>query len=561
MRNCKKILLDLQGKSKKGLHKLYGEIFYYQELEFSFAGTGIGHLEELNMFVYIPEEWIKGIEIMEQEIVCVEHYLLTIIYDRIQMLSEEYENNKKDSREKPRVETQKTDDKVLCRNGMIYNKERKKFVLKVNIGVPLVNAISVNGKSAARAISETLECIRNTYISIDSKQLDNQIQLYKHQMVIREYLRDNSGVCFVADGSILPRENGTEKPMEKAVPFVSPEEFRVTIKLSEDEEISGMLIRKGITVITGSGYSGKSTLMRAIEAGIYNHIKGDGREYVISEKSAIEIYAEEGRPVSNMNLTPFFKSIIGKEQITNFSTEYASGSVSQAANVIEAVKSGSKLLLVDEDKSATNFMVCDDNMRRLIKVESIIPFTDRIKELVEKAEVSTILVIGSLSEYLAYADEVILMEDYKASCITSKLKELSLPEIKTSDVFSGWKENDRVFKMTRKRQGQEFLYFKSVITDRTRKIYLDEFLIDLTYVTSIETNEQLALVAKVVSEFLCIEEELPTEVIVDRVMNKILLEQRGMGFVSEVRKMDIICCLNRIRARGEQCIIVGDYEE
>lgn len=560
MRACKKILLDLQGKSKMGLHKLYGELFRYQELEFTFAGTGMGHLEELNMFVFIPEEWIEGIDALDQEIVCVEHYLLAIVYDRIQMLSTEYENNKKDSREKPRVETQKTDDKVLRRNGMVYNREKKKFILKVNFGVPLVNAVSVNGKAAARAVSETLECIRNIYVSIDQRQLNIWIELYRQQMALREYLRTNEAVCFVADGSTLPRENGTDKPMEKAIPFISPDELSVSIKISEDKEISGMLLKKGITVITGSAYSGKSTLMRAIEAGIYNHIPGDGREYVVSERNAIEIYAEEGRPVTNLNMEPFFRFIPGKEQVSNFSTEYASGSVSQAANVIEAVQSGSKLLLVDEDKSATNFMVCDENMRRLIKGESIIPFTDRIKELVEKADVSTILVIGSLSEYLAYADEVILMEDFRASSITRKIMEMPLPKTRNSDSLAIWKE-ERVFKMTRRRQGQEFLYFKSVITDRARKIYLDEFLIDLTCLTSVESGEQLALIAKVVSEFLCVEDALPTEEIAERILNKILQEQRGMGFVSEVRKIDIISCLNRIRARGEQRIIVEDYEE
>ena len=161
---------------------------------------------------------------------------------------------------------------------------------------------------------------------------------------------------------ILPRENGTDEPMKNAIPFISPPELSVTISFSDGSELSGMAIRKGVTVITGGGYSGKSTMLDAIEMGIYCHIPGDGREYVITDESALKIDAEDGRPVSGLDISPFFRFLPGNADASCFSTPHASGSVSQAANIVEAVYSGSKLLLIDEDKSATNFMIRDRNM-------------------------------------------------------------------------------------------------------------------------------------------------------------------------------------------------------
>ena len=150
--------------------------------------------------------------------------------------------------------------------------------------------------------------------------------------------------------------------------------------------------------------------MDAIATGVYNHVPGDGREYVITDSDALKIYAEDGRPVHSLDLSPFFRHLPNETDVKNFSTPHASGSVSQAANIIEAVCGGAKLLLIDEDKSATNFMIRDSNMRFVVKNEPIIPFTDRVRELYREKQISTILVIGGSSEYLAYADQVILLD-------------------------------------------------------------------------------------------------------------------------------------------------------
>ena len=184
-----------------------------------------------------------------------------------------------------------------------------------------------------------------------------------------------------------------------------------------------MGIKKGVTVITGGGYSGKSTLLDAISAGIYDHAIGDGRELCITDASAVTISAEDGRSVKHVNISPFIKWLPGGDT-SDFSTDHASGSTSQAANIMEAVDSGANLLLIDEDRSATNFMIRDRMMKELIEKEPITPFTDRVNELHKTHGVSTILVIGGSGEYLSVADKIYMMEDYLIHDVTEKSKNI-----------------------------------------------------------------------------------------------------------------------------------------
>ena len=241
-------------------------------------------------------------------------------------------------------------------------------------------------------------------------------ELAEKQRRIREYLKDGPYAAFIANGSILPRSKGTDLPMENAVPFTSAPADEIEIC-----GVRGMGIKRGVTVITGGGYSGKSTLLDAISAGIYDHRPGDGRELCITDDSAVTISAEDGRSVKNVNISPFIKWIPGGDP-ARFSTDRASGSTSQAANIAEAVDFGAKLILIDEDRSATNFMIRDGMMKELIKKEPITPFTDRAAELYASLGVSTILVIGGSGEYLSVADRVYLMDDFVISDATAAAK-------------------------------------------------------------------------------------------------------------------------------------------
>ena len=248
--------------------------------------------------------------------------------------------------------------------------------------------------------------------------LTDALELSKKQAAIRDYLRGSEYCAFIANNSILPRAKGTDLPLLNAIPFQSTPNDEIEIC-----GVKGMGIRRGVTVITGGGYSGKSTLLDAISAGIYDHAPGDGRELCITDDSAMTISAEDGRSVKRVNIAPFIKWLPGGDT-RDFSTDHASGSTSQAANIMEAVDYGCRLLLIDEDKSATNFMIRDKMMKDLIAKEPITPFTDRVEELYREEKVSTILVIGGSGEYLSVADQIYMMEDYQVHDVTERSKKL-----------------------------------------------------------------------------------------------------------------------------------------
>ena len=258
------------------------------------------------------------------------------------------------------------------------------------------------------------EAVAQFVAEFDLCGLESALTFAEKRQRIRARLRESGEyIAFIADGSILPREKDSELPMRDAVPFVSTPGDAV-----EWEGVRGMAFRRGVTVITGGGYSGKSTVLDALSAGIYDHIPGDGRELVLTDDTATEIFAEDGRAVSHLNISPFIRWIPGGDT-TDFSTPHASGSTSQAANIMEAVDCGARVLLIDEDRSATNFMIRDKMMKKLIHHEPITPFTDRVNELARHG-VSTILVIGGSGEYLGVADRVYRMDEYRISDVTTE---------------------------------------------------------------------------------------------------------------------------------------------
>ncbi len=257
------------------------------------------------------------------------------------------------------------------------------------------------------------DAVERFMAQFDPAALTATLALAEKQAAIRAWLRGSAYCSFVANGSILPREKGTQLPLRDAVPFQSPPADEIEIA-----GVRGMGIRRGVTVITGGGYSGKSTLLDAIAAGIYDHCAGDGRELCITDESAVSVSAEEGRAVRRVNISPFIRWIPGGDP-ADFSTDHASGSTSQAANVMEAVDAGARLLLIDEDRSAANFMIRDRMMKELIEREPITPFTDRVRELARRG-VSSILVIGGSGEYLACAERVYRMDEYRISDVTEE---------------------------------------------------------------------------------------------------------------------------------------------
>ena len=229
----------------------------------------------------------------------------------------------------------------------------------------------------------------------------------------------------MADGAILPRESGiSSRPMKGSVPFQSPDSLRMELNLPHHGRITGMGLHRGITLIVGGGYHGKSTLLKALESGVYNHVAGDGREYVITDSTAMKLRAEDGRSVQNVDISLFINDLPNKKDTHCFSTEDASGSTSQAAAVIEGIEAGSRVFLIDEDTSATNFMVRDDLMQKIISraQEPITPFIERARDLYEKSGISTVMVAGSSGAYFYIADTILQMDCYEPLDITDKTK-------------------------------------------------------------------------------------------------------------------------------------------
>ena len=274
----------------------------------------------------------------------------------------------------------------------------------------------------------------------DKAMVQNVIAMAEKQKELRRWLAKSDYCAFIANGSILPRDPRTDLPMKGAIPFVAPPEDEI-----EACGIRGLGIRKGVTVITGGGYSGKSTILSTIAAGIYDHAFGDGREFCVTDSSAMTISAEDGRSIKNIDISPFISWLPGGNP-RDFSTEHASGSTSQAANILEAVDFGSKLLLIDEDRSATNFMIRDQTMKTLIKKEPITAFTERVNELYESCGVSTILVIGGSGEYLSIADSTYLMDEYVISNVSEQARSLGGVKTRETEKVQNWRQTRRLKK-------------------------------------------------------------------------------------------------------------------
>ena len=310
------------------------------------------------------------------------------------------------------------------------------------VGFP-ANGRTINATELEKILFDFLPvCIQKSffYSSLNAKELQNYIELAEDQEFIRQMLPAKNLCAFIADGSILPRESGiSSRPMKASVPFTSPDSLRISMELPHKGKITGMGIPKGITLIVGGGYHGKSTLLNALELGVYNHIPGDGREYVITDATAVKLRSEDGRFIKDVDISMFINDLPNKKDTRCFSTLDASGSTSQAAGIVESIEAGSHLFLLDEDTSATNFMVRDAFMQQVIQREKepITPFLERAENLYKKAGISTILVAGSSGAFFHIADTIIQMDNYVPKNITASVKKLCsqypLPAVSVTD--------------------------------------------------------------------------------------------------------------------------------
>lgn len=336
--------------------------------------------------------------------------------------------------------------------------------------------------------------------------------------------------------------------MEGAVPFESPESLAVTLQLPHGGMLRGMGIRRGITVIAGGGFHGKSTLLKALERGIYNHIVGDGREYVITDETAFKLRAEEGRSIHEENISMFINNLPTKADTADFTTENASGSTSQAANTVEALAAGSTVLLIDEDTSATNFMVRDGRMAQLVsdEKEPITPFIRKIRSLYQDLGVSTILVAGSSGDYLSVADTVLQMDCYRICDVTEKAHALAqeLKEEKADAVR--W-----LRKPVRKKE------IEKIRVHGWDSLSIDKSEIDLRYLEQVADESQTAALGYIIQYILtraadgrktpdALAEEIAKKLDAEGILS-ITPKNYSAGPSAMVRKQEILACLCRYR--------------
>lgn len=268
------------------------------------------------------------------------------------------------------------------------------------------------------------------YEALDAEAVRRFVETVEDSVALREALAGRGLVGFVADGSVLPRRSGVDdRPAAGGgvVPFASPEELRVTVELPHAGPVTGMGIPEGVNLVVGGGFHGKSTLLRALETGIWDHVPGDGRELVVSRSETVKLRAEDGRRVERVDVHAFVDHLPDGSDTADFSTGNASGSTSQAASLCEAVEVGARVLLIDEDTAATNLMIRDARMQTLVAKdrEPLTPLVDTIRSLHRDHGVSTVLVMGGSGDYLEVADRVVMMDAYRPWDVTARAHEIA----------------------------------------------------------------------------------------------------------------------------------------
>lgn len=483
----------------------------------------------------------------------LEDYLLRLFGSSIRR----YENRNMGSGKSGSITTCRTGQEVMERIAVIFDKNE--LEVRMEIGFPARGRTILGDELETILFSILPQIVESAFFRkrINEGEIEKRIVLAVEQEEIRDQMREKGLIAFLADGSILPRESGvSERPMKGAVPFSSPESMRVTMELSNGKKIKGMGIPRGITVITGGGYHGKSTLLKALERGVYDHILGDGREYVLTEESAWKVRAEDGRYIQDCDISPFISNLPGGQNTKGFSSLNASGSTSQAANVIEGIESKTKVFLIDEDTTATNFMVRDEWMSELVadEKEPITPFIRKIRSLYEDRGISTVIVVGSSGDYLTVADHVLQMDCYQIKDVTERAKEISkkipipkgqsFPEMKFEKLFIG--------KMSTDKYGDY-----KIKTGGCDTLILNKETLDLRYLEQISDAGQLAALGAMLRHIL--KNGWSGKMTKQQIVDALYQEIEANGFVSVIpkgysaghpvmpRKQEVYGMLNRWR--------------
>lgn len=474
---------------------------------------------------------------------------------------EKYSFRAKGSGKSGLISISRPGQEILERSACTMDAKNGDLTLRLEVGFP-ANGRTVNSGELIKILFDFLPvCVKASlfYRNLDARKLEQVRALAEDQTFIRKELAARNLTAFVANGAVLPRESGVSPlPMKDGISFVSPDSMAVTLHLPNHGPLTGMGIPCGITLIVGGGYHGKSTLLEALELGVYNHIAGDGREYVITRDDAVKIRAEDGRSIKHTDISFFINDLPNHKDTHSFYSEDASGSTSQAANVIEALETGSHLLLIDEDTSATNFMIRDELMQRVVNrnQEPITPFIERVQWLSDTQGISSILVAGSSGSYFHVADTILQMDHYKPVDITAfaKKEAEAFPSIQPSAPAGAVADYRRVIQPDPAFRPDRRLKMKVLGMD---SISVNHDIIDLRCLEQLADPEQI----QALSAILCYAERRlfngkdTLQQIIDRLDTE--LSDRGLEILSEggrlapnlamPRIQEVYACINRYR--------------
>lgn len=488
--------------------------------------------------------------------IALQDYLIRLFYTKV----DKYNFKAKGSGKSGLLSISKCGQEILERTACSFNQQGS-LTVRMEVGFP-ANGRSINSSELIKILFDFLpECVESTffYKKLNPTKVESIIQLAEDQQYIREQLPKLGLTAFVADGSILPRETGVSaRPMKDAIPFFSPESMQITLHLPYHGPQKGMGIKKGITLIVGGGYHGKSTLLKALESGVYNHIAGDGREYVITDDTALKIRAEDGRSIKHTDISMFVNNLPNDKDTHSFSTQDASGSTSQAANVIEGMESGTSLFLIDEDTCATNFMIRDELMQRVVhpEQEPITPFIGRARSLYEQHGISSILVAGSSGAYFHIADRILQMARYKPKDITEFAKKEAASFSATLPTASPANPPSflRIAKPNLTIKNDNRVKVKTLGKD---SLQINKELIDLRLVEQLTDSEQTAALGYMIifSEKNLLDGKKDLRTIVSEIFE--LIARKGLTAITESsyppiglalpRKQEVFACFNRYR--------------
>lgn len=546
-------------KELKGVYKFDEYIFAIEHVQGDpFAAPSRVKIEVADKIAGFPRDLYE----MKCKKIALQDYLLREFGRQI----EHYSFKARGSGKSGLMAISRPGQEVLERSACEINDRDGSIIVRMEIGLP-ANGRTINAGELIKILFEYIpEAVHRSlrYQSLDQDKIEKAVGLAMNQDFIRKELKRRSLVAFIANGSILPRESGVSgKPMKNAIAWVSPKSLEVTMELPFGRAVTGTGIPEGVTLIVGGGYHGKSTLLEALELGVYNHIAGDGREYVITDDKAMKIRAEDGRSIQHVDISMFIRNLPNGKNTKVFCTEDASGSTSQAANVVEAMEAGSQVLLIDEDTSATNFMIRDELMQRVVhkEKEPIIPYIDRIRELYEKDGVSTILVAGSSGAYFMKADLIIRMDHYTAYEITQYAKGEAVKYTREAGVngTTGEIEQAQLPDYDRKVKAdkewmQDRLKVKVLGLD---SIMINHAGIDVRYVEQLVDTEQMQALAVIMqyAQKRKMNGEHTIQKIVEEIY-EILMKQGWKGIIENrdipgnlviPRKQEIFACINRYR--------------